>query len=76
MGVDYGDARTGLSLNAGTFAFGAGCIRCEGMKKTVEAVAAAAKEKKADILEQITGTEIYSKIAKKINEKITLSITK
>lgn len=26
MGVDYGDARTGLALNAGSFAFGAGCV--------------------------------------------------
>ena len=49
LGVDYGDARTGLALNAGTFAFGAGCVRCEGMRKTAEAVAAAAKEKKAEL---------------------------
>ena len=49
-GVDYGDARTGLALNAGTFAFGAGCVRCEGMKRTAEAVAAAAAEKKAELI--------------------------
>ena len=49
LGVDYGDARTGLALNAGTFAFGAGCVRCEGMKKTAQAVADAAKEKKAEL---------------------------
>lgn len=50
LGVDYGDARTGLALNAGTFAFGAGCVRCEGMKRTAEAVAAAAAEKKAELI--------------------------
>lgn len=50
LGVDYGDARTGLALNAGTFAFGAGCVRCEGMSRTAEAVAAAAAEKKAELI--------------------------
>lgn len=50
LGVDYGDARTGLATNAGTFAFGAGCVRMEGMKKTAEAVAAAAAEKKAELI--------------------------
>ena len=50
LGVDYGDARTGLALNAGTFAFGAGCVRCEGMRRTAEAVAAAAAEKKAELI--------------------------
>lgn len=50
LGVDYGDARTGLAVNAGTFAFGAGCIRCEGMKKTAQGVAEAAAEKKAELI--------------------------
>ena len=50
LGVDYGDARTGLALNAGTFAFGAGGVHCEGMRRTAEAVAAAAAEKKAELI--------------------------
>ncbi|MBQ8475212.1 MAG: Holliday junction resolvase RuvX [Clostridia bacterium] len=50
LGVDYGDARTGLASNAGTFAFGAGCVRAEGMKKTAQAVADAAIAKKADLI--------------------------
>lgn len=50
LGVDYGDARTGLATNAGTFAFGAGCIKSEGMKKTAQAVADAAIAKKAELI--------------------------
>ena len=50
LGVDYGDARTGLALNEGTFAFGAGCVHCEGMRRTAEAVAAAAAKKKAELI--------------------------
>lgn len=50
MGVDYGDARTGLALNAGSFAFGAGCVRAEGMRRTAEEVAAAAVEKSAELI--------------------------
>lgn len=50
LGVDYGDARTGLATNAGTFAFGAGCVKCEGMKKTAQAVADAAVAKKAELI--------------------------
>lgn len=50
LGVDYGDARTGLASNAGTFAFGAGCVRAEGMKKTAQAVADAAIAKKAELI--------------------------
>ena len=50
MGVDYGDARTGLALNAGSFAFGAGCVRAEGMRRTAEEVAAAASEKSAELI--------------------------
>ena len=43
FGVDYGDARTGLARGMDGFAFGAGCVRCDGMKKTAAAVAEAAK---------------------------------
>ena len=50
MGVDYGDARTGLALNAGSFAFGAGCVRAEGVRRTAEEVAAAAAEKSAELI--------------------------
>ena len=50
MGVDYVDARTGLALNAGSFAFGAGCVRAEGMRRTAEEVAAAAAEKSAELI--------------------------
>ncbi len=50
LGVDYGDARTGLATNTGTFAFGAGCVRAEGMKKTARAVADAAIAKKAELI--------------------------
>ena len=50
LGVDYGDARTGLATNAGKFAFGAGCVRAEGMKKTAQAVADAAIAKKAELI--------------------------
>ena len=62
MGVDYGDARTGLALNAGSFAFGAGCVRAEGMRRTAEEVAAAAAEKSAELIVvgnpiNMTGTE-------------------
>lgn len=50
LGVDYGDARTGLATNAGTFAYGAGCVKAEGMKKTARAVADAAIAKKAELI--------------------------
>ena len=52
LGVDYGDARTGLAVNdsLGILAVGAGCIKCEGFKKTAEAVAAAATEKGAELI--------------------------
>ncbi len=52
LGVDYGDARTGLAVSdsLGILAVGAGCIRCEGFRKTAEAVAAAAKEKRAELI--------------------------
>ena len=47
LGVDFGDARTGLALSdpMGMLATGAGCIRCGNLKKTAEETAAFAKEK-------------------------------
>lgn len=50
MGVDYGDARTGLALNAGSFAFGAGCVRAEGMRRTAQEVAEVAAKKQAELI--------------------------
>lgn len=52
MGIDYGDARTGLAVcdRMGMLAVGAGCIKCEGMRKTAQAIAEAAKEKKAELI--------------------------
>lgn len=52
LGIDYGDARTGLAIcdKLGMLAVGAGCIKCEGIKKTVEAAALAAKEKKCELI--------------------------
>ena len=52
MGVDYGDARTGLAVSdrLGLLAVGAGCIKCEGFRKAAEAVAAAAKERGAEMI--------------------------
>lgn len=52
MGIDYGDARTGLAVcdRMGMLAVGAGCIKCEGMRKTAQAIADAAKEKKAEMI--------------------------
>ena len=52
LGVDYGDVRTGLAVSdrLGLLAVGAGCIKCEGFKKAVEAVAAAAKERGAELI--------------------------
>lgn len=41
LGVDYGDARTGLALSdiSGFLASGAGCIKSTGFLKTAESVA-------------------------------------
>ena len=46
LGVDFGDARTGLALSeaTGLLAVGAGCIRCGNLRKTAEQVAVFAKE--------------------------------
>ena len=47
LGVDFGDARTGLALSdpMGFLATGAGCIRSGNLRKTAEETAAFAKEK-------------------------------
>ena len=52
LGVDYGDARTGLSLSdvSGFLASGAGCIKSNGFLKTAEAVAEFAKEKDVSLI--------------------------
>lgn len=52
MGVDYGDVRTGLSVcdRMGMLAVGAGCIQCEGINKAAQLVAAAAAERKAELI--------------------------
>ncbi len=47
LGVDYGDARTGLAVSAGKMAFGAGCVVSKSMRKTVEGVAQAAARREA-----------------------------
>ena len=46
LGVDYGDARTGLALSdlSGFLASGAGCIKSTGFLKTAESVAEIAKK--------------------------------
>ncbi len=46
LGVDFGDARTGLALSdtLGTLACGAGCIRSTNLRITAEQTAAFAKE--------------------------------
>ena len=47
LGVDYGDARTGLALSdpSGFLASGAGTIKSTGFMKTAEAVSNFAKER-------------------------------
>ena len=46
LGVDFGDARTGLALaeTTGFLASGAGCIRCGNLRKTAEETARFARE--------------------------------
>lgn len=50
MGVDFGDVRTGLAISdrAGFMAHGAGCIKCEGIKKVAALVAEAAIQKNVE----------------------------
>ncbi len=52
MAVDYGDVRTGLAVcdKLGMLAVGAGCVKCEGMKKAVTAVCAEAVKRKAELI--------------------------
>ncbi len=49
LGVDFGDARTGLALSdpTGLLATGAGCIRQSNLRKTAQETAAFAREKGA-----------------------------
>ena len=51
LGVDYGDARTGLAVSdlSGTLAQGIGTVKATGMRKTAEAVAEAAKKNDASV---------------------------
>lgn len=41
LGIDFGDARTGLALSeaTGMLAIGAGCIKCGNLRKTAEEAA-------------------------------------
>jgi putative Holliday junction resolvase len=41
LGIDFGDARTGLALSeaTGLLAIGAGCIKCGNLRKTAEEAA-------------------------------------
>ena len=52
LGVDFGDARTGLAVagKSGSIAVGAGLIRSEGFKTTVAAVADAARREGAELI--------------------------
>ena len=52
LGVDYGDARTGLALSdpSGFLASGAGTIKSTGFMKTAEAVSDFAKEKGVELI--------------------------
>lgn len=48
LGVDFGDARTGLALSepTGLLAVGAGCIKSGNLRKTAEETAAFAREQR------------------------------
>ena len=52
MGVDFGDARTGLAVSdkLGIMASGAGCIKCEGIKKVAQLVAEEAKNRNVSLI--------------------------
>ena len=52
MGIDFGDARTGVALSdpTGLIAVGAGCIQSTNLRRTAEAVAEMAKEKGVAVL--------------------------
>ena len=59
MGVDYGDARTGIAVcdKFEMMASGAGCIKSCGFKKTAEAVAKRAAELHAELI--VIGNPIW-----------------
>ncbi len=50
LGVDYGDARTGIAVSDGIFARGVETIHSSGMRKTANRVAEVAKKQGADII--------------------------
>ncbi len=52
LGVDYGDARTGLALSdlSGFLASGAGCIKSTGFLKTAESVSEIAKKNEVGLI--------------------------
>lgn len=52
LGVDYGDARTGLAVSdlSGLIASGIGVIKSSGMRKTAVATAEAAKKHGAELI--------------------------
>ena len=52
LGVDYGDARTGLAVSdpSGLMAFGAGCLKADGMRKAAAGVAEAARSRGAGLI--------------------------
>ena len=39
LGVDFGDARTGLAISSGTLAVGSGCNQSKNLRKTAEETA-------------------------------------
>lgn len=52
MAVDFGDARTGLAVSdsTGFLASRAGCVKCAGLSKTVDEVAAIAAERGVELI--------------------------
>lgn len=52
IGVDYGDARTGVAASdpSEMMAFGAGCVKAEGMRKAAAGVSEIAKSKGAGLI--------------------------
>ncbi|MBQ3792105.1 MAG: Holliday junction resolvase RuvX [Clostridia bacterium] len=52
LGVDFGDARTGLAVSDafGKMAFGAGVLRVQGVKKTAQAVAEEARKRGSSLI--------------------------
>ena len=52
MAVDFGDARTGLAVSdsTGFLASRAGCVKCAGLSKTVDEVAAVAAQRGVELI--------------------------